>query len=94
MFVMMSDVFQSGLHSVEKMGKKKAWEGDVAISGRIADSHGRSLCKMRRELSFRMPIYFVILLSLAVGIALFCGFFHRTHCKRRRLMSKNVDKSK
>ena len=91
---MMSDVFQNGLHSVEKTGKKKAWEGDLAISGRIADSHGRSLCKMRRELSFRMPMILVILFIFAATTALFCGILHRTHCKRRRLMSKNVDKSK
>lgn len=90
----MSDVFRNGLQSVEKMGKKKAWEGDVAISGRIADNHGMSLCKMRRELSFRMPMILVVMLIFAAAGILVCGVFHRTHCKRRRLMSKNVDKSK
>lgn len=90
----MSDDFQNGLHSVEKQVKKKAWEGDVAISGRIADSHGRSLCKMRRELSFRMPIILVVLLILAAAIALVCSVFHTTHRKERRQKSKNVDKSK
>lgn len=90
----MSDVFRNGLQSVEKMGKKKAWEGDVAISGRIADSYGRSLCKMRRELSFRMPMILVVMLIFAAAGALVCGVFHRTHCKRRRQKSNNVEKSK
>lgn len=90
---MMSDVFQNGMRGVEKMGKKKALEGDIAISGRIADCHGRSLCKMRREISVRMPIIFVVLLSFAALLTAFCAILHKTRRKGRRYLSKNVEKS-
>lgn len=94
---MMSDVFQNGMRGVEKMGKmgkkkaKKALEGDIAISGRIADCHGRPLCKMRREISVRMPIILVVLLSFAALLMLFCALLHKTLRKGRRLLSKDVE---
>lgn len=71
------------------MKKKKAWEGEVGMTGSISDCNGKSLCRVHHDCSFRIPLCALIVTAMisAAMILIICICRHSAKKKQKKKLS-------